>query len=366
MILSTISYNLLAANGTPKMIIGYVGGYRGLIKPDMVDPKKITHLNYAFVNVIGNRAVLSREKTDTVNLRNLVLLKKINPDLKILISIGGWTWSGGFSDAALTDTSRQAFAASAIAIVRRFDLDGIDIDWEYPDMAGNGNINRKQDKQNYTLMFAELRKQLTELGLQLHKTMLLTTATGGFANFLRHTEMDKVSAYLDYINLMTYDYFGNGSAIHHTNLYASKTYAGRDNADDAVTAYLAMGVPASKLVLGVAFYGRLFQLTDTAKKGLGDISLKHLRQLGYDMIQDSLLNNKPAGFIAYRDTAAMAPYLFNTISHQFITYDDPWSIDNKCKYVMQHQLAGVMFWEYDSDPKSYLLDEVNKDLNNHH
>ncbi|OCX52746.1 chitinase [Mucilaginibacter sp. PPCGB 2223] len=353
----------LVAFGQQKVIIGYVGGYRGLIKPGMVDASKITHLNYAFVNVIANRAILSRERTDTVNLRNLTLLRKANPRLKILISIGGWTWSGGFSDAVLSDTSRQAFAASAIAIVKRFNLDGIDIDWEYPDQTGNGNINRKEDKQNYTLMFAELRKQLTGLGLQLHKPMLLTTATGGFSNFLRHTEMNKASVYLDYINLMTYDYFGNGSAIHHTNLYASKTYTGRDNADNAVSAYIAAGVPASKMVLGVAFYGRVFQLPDSAKKGLGDINSKHLRQLGYDMIRDSLLTDKALGFIAYRDTAAMAPYLFSNINHQFVTYDDIWSIDNKCKYVLQHQLAGVMFWEYDSDPKSYLLDEVNEDLN---
>src|ERR1700748_874350 len=98
------------ASGKPKnVIIGYVGGYRGLITIS-VSAAKLTHLNYAFVNVIANRAVLSRERTDTVNLRNLALLKKTNPKLKILISIGGWTWSNGFSDAVLSDTSRQAFA----------------------------------------------------------------------------------------------------------------------------------------------------------------------------------------------------------------------------------------------------------------
>jgi chitinase len=359
--LSLIVQQVLASGKPKEVIIGYVGGYRGLITIN-ISAAKLTHLNYAFVNVINNRAVLSRERTDTVNLRNLGLLKKINPDLKILISIGGWSWSGGFSDAVLSDTSRQAFAASAIAIVKRFNLDGIDIDWEYPDSPGAGHIFRPEDKQNYTLMFAELRRQLNILANQTGKTMLLTTATGGFVSFLRHTEMDKAAVYLDYINLMTYDFFGNGTAVHHTNLFASAQNGKNDNADKAVQAYLAAGVPASKLVLGVAFYGRLFQLKPTAKKGLGDSTIKNLRLVDYTFIQDSLLNNLARGFVKYQDTAARAPYLFNIGSSQFVTYDDEWSVKNKCEYVLQHKLAGVMFWEYDSDPKDHLLDQINTSL----
>src|ERR1700712_4726527 len=128
--LSTIS-----AIAQPKnhVIIGYVGGYRGLIDTSMVNAKKLTHLNYAFVNVKDNRAWLTNIKTDTTNFKNLLKLKKVNPDLKILISIGGWAWSKNFSDAVLTDTSRDAFAASAVEITRKYNLDGVDIDWEYPD-----------------------------------------------------------------------------------------------------------------------------------------------------------------------------------------------------------------------------------------
>src|SRR5579875_2129932 len=87
------------------VIIGYVGGYKGLIDTTMVDPNKLSIINYAFVNVQHNRAWLTNKKTDTVNFRYLVSLKKRNPDLKVLISIGGWGWSHNFSDAVLTDTS---------------------------------------------------------------------------------------------------------------------------------------------------------------------------------------------------------------------------------------------------------------------
>ena len=152
------------------VIIGYVGGYKGLARTDRINAKKLTYINYAFVNIRNNRAFLNRQATDTVNLKNLVLLKKQNPALKILISIGGWSWSGKFSDAVLTDSARAGFAASAAEIVSRFNLDGVDIDWEYPGISGDkGNIYRPEDKQNYTLMFKEIRKDLDKLSLQTKK-----------------------------------------------------------------------------------------------------------------------------------------------------------------------------------------------------
>ena len=152
-----------------KVIIGYVGGFRGLVNTSIIQPQKLTHINYAFVDVKDNRAWLHYEKTDTVNFRNLNLLKQQNPELKILISIGGWTWSGKFSDAVLTDTSRQRFVASAVDIIKKYDLDGIDIDWEYPSLQGlTGNVFRPEDKQNFVLLFKELRRQTDSLaGLSL-------------------------------------------------------------------------------------------------------------------------------------------------------------------------------------------------------
>ncbi|MGF7038238.1 glycoside hydrolase family 18 protein [Mucilaginibacter lappiensis] len=345
------------------VIIGYVGGYKGVADMSMVNPEKLTHINYAFINVKNNRAFLSHEKTDTTNFRNLVLLKKRNPALKILISIGGWTWSRNFSDAVLTDTAREAFAASAVALIKKYDLDGIDIDWEYPDLAGNaGNIHRKDDKENYTLMFKSLRHDLDILEKQTNKKLLLTAAVGGFKRFLEHTEMDKVQQYLDYINLMTYDYFqdGAGIAVHHTNLYASKKYQTENYADKAVSDFVAAGVPASKLVLGVAFYGRSVMVLDIAQNGLGMKRGENVHVGGYTLIKDSLTNRN--GFKYYRDYNAEAPYLFNAVTKQFISYDDEWSIKAKCRYLVKHHLAGVMFWEYADDKKEYLLNEIDARL----
>jgi len=344
-------------------IIGYVGGYHGLVDTTMVHASKLTVINYAFVNVINNRAFLTNLKTDTINFRYLLSLKKYNPDLKVVISIGGWGWSKNFSDAVLSDTSRSRFVASAINMVRIYHLDGVDIDWEYPGMRGAGNIYRDSDKQNYTLMFRDLRHSLDSVEHETGKKMLLSAAVGGFKTFLLHTEMDKVAKYLNYVNLMTYDFsHGDTIAIHHTNLFASKQYNSNEYAASAVTDFEAAGVPASKLVMGVAFYGHSVKVIDNDQHGLGVKTIGSRIPVGggYTFIKDSLVNQK--GFKYYKDKNADAPYLYNADTKQFISFDDEWSVKNKCKYVRKNDMAGVMFWEYSSDKKEYLLDEINSDL----
>jgi chitinase len=339
------------------VIIGYVGGFRGLINVN-VSASKLSIVNYAFVDVRNNRAWLHREVTDTVNFRKLNELKKQNPSLKIVISIGGWTWSGKFSDAVLTDTARAAFAASAVGIVGKYDLDGVDIDWEYPGRPGlDGNIYRPEDKQNYTLLFRDIRHALDSLAKQTGKKYIVSTAAGGFASYLVNTEMGKAAEYLDYINLMTYD-FNEGTKIasHHTNLYGSKFYLSKNNADSAVNAFIVAGVPSSKLVMGLAFYGRVYNLGPNAKRGIGDTILNRDRGKGYTILRDSMINQN--GYVHYRDNKAKASYLYNPEKHQFITYDDEWSVKKKCRYVLSRKMGGVMFWEYSSDPKEYLLNEA--------
>ncbi len=346
------------------MIIGYVGGYHGLYDTTMVDPKKLTHINYAFVVIKNNRAYLEHLKTDTVNFHNLLKLKKTNPELKVLISIGGWGGSRFFSDAVLTDTAREAFAASAVAIVRKYKLDGIDIDWEYPDDIGAGNIYRPEDKHNYTLLFRSLRHDLDTLEKETGHKQSLTTAVGGFTRFLKLTEMGDAAKYLDYVSLMTYDYAQDSLHIvlHHTNLYASNYYHTQCSADQAVHDFISAGVPANKLVVGVAFYGHTLAAVDTAKMILGARSAPVRVRTGgdYTFIKDSLFNQK--GYKYYRDKAAAAAYLYNAQLKQFITFDDEWSVKNKCRYVNKNGLAGVMFWEYATDKKEYLLKEIDRDL----
>ena len=345
------------------VIIGYAGGRP--IDTTMINPMRLTHLNYAFVSCQHNRAVLSNPANDTVNFKYLVSLKKRNPDLKILISIGGWGGCRYFSDAALTDTSRDAFAASAVDIVSRYQLDGVDIDWEYPDDIGANNIFRAVDKYNYTLLFKAIRKRLDSVASINHHQYQLTAAVGGFKRFLLQTDMGEAQKYLDYVSLMTYDYSQDSlhMSIHHTNLYPSKKYTlpAQNSVYQSVVDFEAAGVPASKLVIGIAFYGRGEGVVAGSQNGIGEkMSDIRVHGGGYTYLKDSLVNKK--GYTYYRDDDAKAPYLFNSEKLEFITFDDEWSVENKCKFVKKYHLAGAMFWDYNSDRKEYLLKEIDKEL----
>lgn len=343
------------------IVLGYVGGFRGLVDTENIAAEKLTHINYAFVDIKNNRAWLHNLQTDSTNFRNLNALKLRNPDLKILISIGGWTWSENFSDAVLTDTSRAAFAASAVEIVRQYQLDGIDIDWEYPGMKGEDNVFRPEDKENFTLMFKALREQLTELGKQTGKTYLVTTALPGFPGIFTHTNMAEVQQYLDYVNVMSYDFFTGGpQAGHHTNLYPTGKVTNESSGDRAVQLYRQNGVPANKLVLGLAFYGRAWQLQNDDPETMPRTISRVERGGGYTFIKDSLLTN--AAYKRHWDRRAKAPYLYNADLKRFVSYDDEKSVKAKCRYVKKNGLAGVMFWEYFNDPKAYLLTEVDRQI----
>jgi chitinase len=343
------------------VVIGYVGGFRGEINTNQIDVSKLTHINYAFVNVQSNRAHLTNLATDSINFRKLNSLKKVNRDLQILISIGGWAWSENFSDAVLTDTARAAFARSAVDIMHRYQLDGIDIDWEYPAIPGEaGNVYRPEDKQNFTLMFRDVRHQLDSLEKLTGRKYLLTTAVGGFSKFIQNTDMASAAKYLDYVNLMTYDYSGSGTAGHHTNLFASGNNPAENAGDRAVREYIAAGVPASKLVMGIAFYGRSWILAGNTDPIMSNAVLSNARSGGYTYLKDSLVDKN--GFKRYWDNKANAPYLFNSTTKQFISYDDETSVKAKCDYVMKNNMGGVMFWEYSSDPKLYLLNTITEAL----
>ncbi|CAG5017333.1 Chitinase A1 [Dyadobacter sp. CECT 9275] len=364
LIVSLMPAGSIGQSATPGKykVIGYVGGFRGLVAAEQIDVQKLTHIMYAFVNVKDSLAVLTNLATDSTNFRKLNLLKLKNPDLKIIISIGGWAWSENFSDAVLTETSRQAFARSAVEIVRQYNLDGVDIDWEYPGMPGEeGNVYRPEDKQNFTLMFKSCREELDKLAAETGKKYELATAVGGSQSFIDHTEMGVLEKYLDFINIMTYDYGGkNGTVGHHTNLYAYGDFEDVSSADRSVRNFIAAGVPPHKIGLGAAFYGKGWQAESAVNNGLGQKRVKTVQGGGYTKLKDTVINQN--GNVRYFDKKAKAPYLFNAATHTLISYDDEKSIKAKCKYVKKHKLAGIFFWEYFNDPKGYLLGQIDKSL----
>jgi chitinase len=346
-------------------IIAYVFPRDRVLGPNEVAATKLTRINYAFANVADGK-VVEGFAHDKENFAILNGLKQQNPDLKILVSVGGWTWSKNFSDVSLTKGSRKIFIDSAVDFVTKYDLDGLDIDWEYPGLKGDDNRFRPEDKENYTLLLKELRLRFNHEGHRLRRHLYTSIATGGGKNFLEHTEMDKVQLYVDSINLMTYDmYGGDKNTGHHSPLYENPDDPKHVSSNKSVHNYLEAGVKPNKIVLGVPFYGKGWTNVAATKNGLFQSGTStHDLHLGYGNIESTLL--KPgSGYVRYFDYSSDSPYLYNAHTQTWVDYEDAESLAHKALYVSDYRLGGMMFWEYTGDPNNVLLEAIHAGLHPH-
>ncbi|MFH1567824.1 MAG: glycoside hydrolase family 18 protein, partial [Gemmatimonadota bacterium] len=258
-----------------------------------IPAERLTHLNYAFANVAAENGqiMVGDPELDTDrpypgdshaplalhgNFNQLLLLKKRNPHLRTLISVGGWTWSGNFPAAAASEASRARFARSCAAFAAHYGFDGVDVDWEYP--ASDGlQPGKPEDGHNFTLLLAEMRRALDEQAARDGRRYELTIAAPGGVAKIRVLELDQIHRYLDFINVMAYDFAGSWSPATSFNapLYpTSSPLQPQDelslnaNADAAMRAFLEGGVPAEKLVLGVPFGGKSWKGVPPDNDGL--------------------------------------------------------------------------------------------------
>ena len=301
-------------------------------------------------------------------IAQLVDLKDKYPALKVLISVGGAEWSTYFSDVALTASSRELFSSSVVNFIVKHKLDGIDIDWEFPGWKGPGNVFRPEDKQNYTYLLYELRKQLNEMGKLNGRwpesPYLLSIASGSSQWYLDFVEMNKIIPVLDFINIMTYDFKGGWSLTtgHHANLHPSVSDHGtRQSASSTVQLFRSVGVPQDKMILGAAFYGRYWMGVDKENNGLYRPFSGSAGALTYRVIKEKYLTD--SNFKNYWDPEAKAHYLWSDTKAMFISYEDPVSLKSKAAYVRTENLGGVMFWEYSQDYRNTLLDALYNGLN---
>ncbi|WP_083180487.1 glycoside hydrolase family 18 protein [Paenibacillus yonginensis] len=337
----------------PYRVVGYVGD-RDLPGLNREDAMKLTHLNIAFGHV-------NNDEIQTGHLISLELLsgiKRMNPGLAVLLSVGGWS-AGGFSEAASTPEGRLRMAASAVRVVTDYAIDGIDLDWEYPCYSEAGIASSPADKTNFTLLLAAIREALDVAGAKDGRHYLLTIAAGADQYYLDGTEMDQAQQYLDYVQLMTYDMRGGFQTLtgHHTNLYTGTGDLFRISAHASAQMFIRAGVPKEKLLLGAAFYSRMWKEVPNHNQGLyqmtassggygpdyGELAAKYMGKNGYQR---------------YWDDEAKAPYLFD--GSTFITYDDEQSIACKCQYIKEQGLGGIMFWEYKCDPDRVLLNAIDR------
>ena len=385
-----------------KRIVAYFaewGIYGRQYFPASMPLHKVTHINYAFANIGADGRVALGDSYAAIdkaypgdnweqpvrgnyNQFNNVL-KTQYPHLKTLISVGGWTWSARFSDVALTPQSRAVFAESCVDFIRQYGFDGVDLDWEYPVSGGlASNVYRPQDGTNYTLLVAEIRAQLDAAGAEDGTHYLLTIASAAGFDKIVNFDLAGMHPYLDFINVMSYDLFGAwdlSSTGHQAGLRASPgmTAASPElrtkyNVESAIEQHLAAGVPASKIVPGVAFYGRswggvpatndgLFQPATSVPAGQwDDWSSWATGVYDWTNLEDKIASGS---YTRHWDSQAKAPWLYgNAFGGHFISYDDPASVMLKGSFVMERGLGGLMFWEASGDRRETLFDAVLESL----
>ncbi|WEK55483.1 MAG: glycosyl hydrolase family 18 protein [Candidatus Cohnella colombiensis] len=385
---SPVSSSMTVVPGSNYNIVTYFTAwsvYDRDFEPSDIDVSQITHINYAFADlcwrgygtgatacqdvniplqkdyVFDGELVIGDHDVDIDNFAKLAERRDDNPNLKLMISVGGWSWSKNFSNLAATEETRRAFANSAVKFLRAYDLDGLDIDWEYPVAGGESyNSHRPEDKQNFTSLMQTVREALDAAGSEDGRYYLLSIASGQGDDFVVNADLAKSSQYLDYVSIMTYDYSGSWdvSAYHNAPLYYDKNStspsAARFHVNGGVTGHLNGGVPNYKLVMGLPFYGKgwtgcpptgQYQLCEGGT--VAEFGTWESRTFDFSDIEDNYLNQN--GYVRYWNEAAKVPYLYNSELHTYISYNDEASMLYSTSYLRSLDLAGVMSWEISGD-----------------
>ncbi|RKR64904.1 chitinase [Yokenella regensburgei] len=402
---------LLCASGafaTSLMSVGYFNGGGDVTAGpggdiNKLDVRQITHLNYSFGLIYNdeagetNSALKDPAKRHQIwlspkvmdDLQKIPALRKQNPNLKVLLSVGGWG-ARGFSGAADNKESRAVFIRSVQEIINRYGLDGIDLDWEYPVNGAWGLVDKQPaDRDNFTALLKELRQALGA-------KKLVTIAVGANAESPKSwVDVKAIAPLLNYINLMTYD-MAYGTQYFNSNLYDSTHWptvapADKYSTDFVVNNYLAAGLKPSQMNLGIGFYGRVpkravepgidwsksdAQNNPVTKPYFGPAEKALFTSLGYDLDKDTyvkyndivskLLNDPHKRFTEHWDDQAKVPWLsVKSASGEplfALSYENPRSVDLKAQYIKEKGLAGAMFWEYGADDHNQLAKQLATSL----
>jgi chitinase len=336
------------------------GIYDRNYQPADLPVSQISHVLYSFMNVKADGTVYSGDTyadlekhypddswNDVGNnaygcVKQLYKLKKANRHLKVMLSIGGWTWSVNFPAAAASEATRATFAQTSVAFLKDWGLDGIDIDWEYP--------ANEQEANNMILLLKAIRAELDSYAAEHaggHHFELSIAAPAG-PNNIANLKLAELGEVLDHVNLMAYDFAGSFSDLtgHQANLFPST-----DNPDStpfstdvAVKSYIDGGVPAEKLILGMPIYGRAFTGTDGPGKAFSGV--------GQGSWEAGIWDYKvlpQAGATEEYDEAIGATWSYDAASKTLISYDTPAMIKTKVSYLQGLGLGGSMFWEASAD-----------------
>ena len=335
-----------------KYFVGYVT-LRSLTSVTDTQARKLTHLNLAFAPMKDGKTFMELSDRQLLEIQRL---RRANPSLAILVSTGGGG-DRGHGEATSTPEGLDKLTESTILLVEQYDLDGIDCDWEFP-----GDTGIIEEKFQHTALFAAYRKKLDFLSKKTGKKYWLTTAAGAGEWYLARTEIHDSHKYLDFINLMTYDSNTDSTiAGHHTHLFESNAPGCPriQSADHNISIMVNAGVPIEKILIGVAFFSHRWDQVPDVNHGLyQNTPFKNMFGPSYTEI---MLKYEPRmDYNKYWDDDAKAPYLYN--GSTFISYDDPKSVQHKCKYALKNGMGGAFYWVHDYDHAGILFDAMYDNL----
>ena len=358
---------------TPAQIAAY---YDGGMPVSQIPASEINDLIYAFGEPNDAGACIPVTAAQAATFAALRKLREKHPGLHLMVSIGGWDAAPQYSDIALTDRSRSRFAASCVQeFLVKEGFDGIDIDWEFP-VHGGMNRSRPVDRADATALVREFRRQLDVLGRGKHRHYLLTVATpagtwqrGGPYSVGDSYDLAALVRSVDWLNVMTYDMNTIFSPLSAFNAPLAadprdptpQPARSLDNLTSAVRFYESRGVPAAKIMLGVAFYGRGFIGVSPQGAGLYSKYTKGYDETPWKIIRSQFLTSPY--WVRHWSATAQAPWLYNATQHIFFTYDDPMSLGIKAEFARREQLRGVMIWVLgEDDPGNGLLSALTSRL----
>ncbi|KAM7195085.1 ThEn42 [Naviculisporaceae sp. PSN 640] len=338
------------------------GIYGANYQPQQLPASQISHVLYAFADIAYDGEVKASDPyadyqkhypTDSWNdvgnnaygcVKQLYILKKQNRNMKVLLSIGGWTYSPKFAPIAATEAGRQRFASSAVKLVQDWGFDGLDIDWEYP--------TNPSEARDFVLLLQACRRALDAYAAKnapgYH--FLITVAAAAGPQHYGNMDLKGMDPYIDAWHLMAYDYAGSWDTTsgHQSNIFVNSQNPSstKFNTEQAVRDYVKKGIAANKIVLGLPLYGRGFEATagiGQSYTGIGAGSI----QAGVWLYKDL---PRPGATEVY-DSVAMASYSYDKATRELISYDTVGSALTKAQYLVKKGLGGAVFWEASGDKK---------------